>query len=242
MSATEKLSALWKHLRGKGPAAAVAITLDLGAARDNKPFSIEAGGLIVESCTGDLYARINGPNGDGLNLRYVRRISYPFSSLFLTNTAQSGKAARLMLLPVGMKAEQLIGDVARLEYYDRSPSLPACNWDGYDAAHAWTQRWSYTVPNGRKALHQSLAMLSLPDIATSGCNSQVGIYYRFSAVDTWHLLAYIIQTYGSGYCASLTVAAPFVLFAGCQLRGMTYHNDSITHNYNLSSLVVEFDA
>jgi len=99
---------LWDHLRGKGPAAAVALTLDLAEARENKPYMLEAGGLIVEECDGDLYARINGPNGDGINLQYVRRISYPFSSLFITNPAQAGKSSRLVLLPAGMDA----GDVA----------------------------------------------------------------------------------------------------------------------------------
>jgi len=86
----------------------VALTLDLAEARENKPYMLEAGGLIVEECDGDLYARINGPNGDGINLQYVRRVSYPFSSLFITNPAQAGKSSRLVLLPAGMDA----GDVA----------------------------------------------------------------------------------------------------------------------------------
>jgi len=99
------LRELWERLKGKGPAAVVALTLDLSEARDNKPFSLEAGGLIVEYCTGDLYCRVNGPNGDGINLRYVHRINAPFSSLFLTNSAQAGLTARLLLLPTGMDAD-----------------------------------------------------------------------------------------------------------------------------------------
>jgi len=105
----DRLREALDHLRGKGPAAAVALTLDLGEARDNRPFALEAGGLLVETCTGDLYARVNGPNGDGFNLRYTRRILYPFTSLFLTNSAQSGKSARLVLLPTGLEADPLVG-------------------------------------------------------------------------------------------------------------------------------------
>jgi len=105
VSVREKLAELWDRLKGKGPAAAVAVSLDLGEARENKPYHLEAGGLIVETCDGDLYARINGPNGDGINLRYVTRIFYPFTSLFLTNESQPAKTARLLLLPVGMEAD-----------------------------------------------------------------------------------------------------------------------------------------
>jgi len=96
---------LWDHLRGKGPAAAVALTIDLSVARDNKPFNFDCGGLFVEYCTGDLYARVNGPNGDGMNLKYIKKILYPFSGLYLTNTAQAGASARLLLLPIGMDAD-----------------------------------------------------------------------------------------------------------------------------------------
>jgi len=105
MSFLKQIKEWLDHLRGKGPAAAVALTIDLGEARDNKGYSLEAGAVFVERCDGDLYARVNGPNGDGINLRYVKKILYPVTSLYLTNEAQAGKSARLLLLPTGMDAD-----------------------------------------------------------------------------------------------------------------------------------------
>jgi len=112
VSLQEKLTALWDRLKGKGPAAAVALNLDLGEARENKPIMLEAGGLLVEKCTGDLYARINGPNGDGFDLRYTKKILYPISALYLTNAAQPYQTARLLLLPTGMDADPPTGEFA----------------------------------------------------------------------------------------------------------------------------------
>lgn len=94
----QSLRELWASLRGKGPAAAIALMLDLATARDNVRIALEAGGLIVDRLDGDLEVRVNGPNGDALNLRVVRRIAYPFHSLFLSNAAQAGKIAKLMIL------------------------------------------------------------------------------------------------------------------------------------------------
>jgi hypothetical protein len=110
MTAQTQPRAPGKGRRGKGPAAALALKLDLGTARDNSPLFLEAGGLFVEYCSGDLYARVNGPNGDGINLRTVKRIVYPISSIFLTNTAQTGKAARILISPSGLAAEPVVLD------------------------------------------------------------------------------------------------------------------------------------
>jgi len=104
MSVFKDLSSWWDRLRGKGPAAVVALTVDLGSARADQLVSVDAGGLVVERCDGDLYAKINGPNGDGVNLRYTRAIAYPVVSLYLTNLEQAGLSAKLLILPEGMTA------------------------------------------------------------------------------------------------------------------------------------------
>jgi len=136
LSFIKQIRELWDHLRGKGPAAAVALTLDLSEARDNKPYMLEAGAAFVEFCDGDLYAKINGPNGDGINLRYVKKILYPVTSLYLTNTAQAGKSARLLLLPTGMDADpppflSQLRDVSLLDLADHD----VLSWE--EVLNAW---------------------------------------------------------------------------------------------------------
>lgn len=104
MSLSDRLKDAFKRYKGKGVAAAVAVNVDLSAARDKAPWQLEGSGVAVEFCSGDLYVFFNGPNGDGLNLRYVREVTHPFSQLFLSNVAQAGLGARLLLLPFGLKA------------------------------------------------------------------------------------------------------------------------------------------
>lgn len=103
MSLADKLKSAWDSFRGRGPAATVALSLDLGTARDKTRIAFAGGALVVEKCQGDLTAYVGGPNGDGLNLRTVRVVEFPFGEIFLTNTAQSGLSARLLLIPDGMK-------------------------------------------------------------------------------------------------------------------------------------------
>jgi len=148
MSFLKTLKEWFGELRGKGPAAAVALTLDLGVARDNKPFNVECGGLFVEYCTGDLYARVNGPNGDGMNLKYIKKILYPFSGLYLTNTAQAGASARLLLLPTGMDADPpaAAGGAGALDYQSVAGTTDAST---SSQTYVDVPEMSLTVPSGK---------------------------------------------------------------------------------------------
>jgi len=180
----ERVRELWEKLKGKGPAAAVALSLDLGVARDNQPFNLEAGGLLVEKCDGDLYVRVNGPNGDGIDLRRVRKLLFPISALYLTNSAQSGKAARVLLLPAGLEAH---------------PSEPReyCGWQEADVA----ANVNWTVPPGKlyevyaylTAWQQLLDLNSRVVCDVPGLNnpiwfpcfgfSSIGYVWRFDLID-----------------------------------------------------------
>jgi len=236
MSFLKDLKGWLDQLRGKGPAAAVALTLDLGEARDNKPYALEAGGLIVESCGGDLYARINGPNGDGLNLRCVHRILYPVTSLFLTNTAQTGKSARLLLLPTGMDTD-VIGDMARKAHYDRTPTTIARQYQGSRPTEfGWAEVWSYTVPTGR--MYQNL-------VGVVRISPALNLAGRFCMVKVQILGTYVVifkEVVVGGLPIGDSMSLPFMLKAGENMGGYCWNYDDINHDMLVGCVGIEFDA
>jgi hypothetical protein len=91
-------------LRNKRAAAAIALQVDLSIARTDWPYNVDGGALLVDRLDGYLQAKINSPNGDAFNLRHSRRIATPFSTIYLTNTAQAGRSARLLVLFDGVDA------------------------------------------------------------------------------------------------------------------------------------------
>jgi len=238
MSFFEGFRDLWQKLRGKGPAAAVAFTLDLSEDRENKQISLEAGGLIVESCSGDLYAKINGPNGDGFNLRHVQRIIYPITALFLTNTAQSGKVARLLLLPAGMETTTL-GDMARKAFYDRNANdVSQFVWTGPVGSHGWTERFRYTIPAGRQVMltYAFLEINGVP-IYTSGAKVIADLY-----VDPNHRTFLICCKDGAQLYVIEQAIYQHPYGYGNAIVGRTYSDDAVAHGIGLSAGLILFDV
>jgi len=135
----------------------------------------------------------------------------------------------------------LPSDMARKAYYDRNSALSLLTWSGYVTSHAQTVRWTYTVPEGKTAMHTFLTGLVYIDIATATKFCQ----------PVWEIQKYedifrsvVLQTFtqADGYFSQLVNNANFALFEGDAIRGTTYHNDTIGHGFFFSSILTEFDA
>lgn len=78
------------------------LVLDLGTARDNEVLVVQGDSLLVASISGSLSVRFNEPENPLHNLQVERNFSLfgnesGFYRLFLTNSAQSGKSATLVI-------------------------------------------------------------------------------------------------------------------------------------------------
>jgi len=72
------------------------IVLDLGIARNDWEYVIDADFILVQSITGDLSVNLNNVSHDEIDLKVIRSVWSPFRRLFFTNPAQPGKSAVLM--------------------------------------------------------------------------------------------------------------------------------------------------
>ncbi len=73
--------------------------IDLGEARKDKRLPVSGDSLYVEKLDGTLYIKLNDPGNDSIDLSNVRYLKSPtpFNELYLTNEAQSGKQAILLI-------------------------------------------------------------------------------------------------------------------------------------------------
>jgi len=71
--------------------------IDLSTARDKEAIIITGDNLLVQDINGSLTVRINQPDYDALDLMKIRQIKTPFDALYLTNEAQSGCSATLIV-------------------------------------------------------------------------------------------------------------------------------------------------
>jgi len=132
------------------------------------------------------------------------------------------------------------GDMARKAYYDRNPIVIIRAWDGYVGPHTFTQRWSYTVPSGRKAMFAIYHHHIRYDIETpermAYCNNRVSI--AGAAAKTF---AQTVLGYGMGFSISDSVGVPFLLKAGDVVTGNTGIDDTRYHSMIITGLLTEFD-
>jgi hypothetical protein len=73
------------------------LQIDLSAARDNERQDVSGDHIQALDITGDLYVRFNQQDSQIYNLNQVRRLNVPFDVIFLSNDAQAGKVATLVL-------------------------------------------------------------------------------------------------------------------------------------------------
>jgi len=72
-------------------------TYDLGTARTNEEQIIEGDFIQVESCSGSLVLRLNELSAPEIDLTKQHIIYSPFGKFYLTNSAQSGESAVLVI-------------------------------------------------------------------------------------------------------------------------------------------------
>jgi len=132
------------------------------------------------------------------------------------------------------------GDMARKALYDRTSELIHKYWSGYESTHGVTVRWTYTVPDGRKAIHTFLSGIMFIDIATADkvCE-QTWEILKAGGAFTPVVQQLFIGT--DGYLSQLINNASFTLFAEDGIRGVTVNGDTTGHVFSSSSVLTEFD-
>jgi hypothetical protein len=73
------------------------LQIDLSVARDLEPQDVSGNHIQALDITGDLDVRFNQKDSQAYNVNKTRRINVPFDVIFLSNVAQAGKVATLVL-------------------------------------------------------------------------------------------------------------------------------------------------
>ena len=71
--------------------------IDLSDARANESVDIMGDSILVEALNGSLSIRLNKEDGGLINLAKTREVYSPYWRIYLTNTAQAGKSATLLM-------------------------------------------------------------------------------------------------------------------------------------------------
>jgi len=133
----------------------------------------------------------------------------------------------------------------RLEWYDRNPIVRVQNYNPTAVApHAQQQRWSYTVPTGKKAFIELMQVQAYrATAATTVGMAQAGIFYYPNGGTNQPLLLEYIRTNNVGDRAADAIGNSGVLLASDQLTAYTQDNSTGgTVDYNLNAKIMEFDA
>lgn len=132
--------------------------VDLTNARSMEPLDLHGDFLYLDiESTGKIYVKLNNPQMPWIPLKAGQGFKTPYSRLFIKNGAQSGCVANLLF---GYGSEFLASQ-QMYQWYDRNPVSQGKSYSATGVApHADTQRWTYTVPNGKKVmLETSLAQV-----------------------------------------------------------------------------------
>ncbi len=73
--------------------------IDLSKPRNDSEITVSTQGFVVMDIVGEAYVKLNSRNAPMINLRDVKRITMPIEQLYITNEAQEGCYARLLLIP-----------------------------------------------------------------------------------------------------------------------------------------------
>jgi len=158
------------------------ITLDLGVARTDEEIEIAGNYINVLGSEGTLQIKLNNPTHDAISLPDVREIKAEFNKIYITNTAQAGKTATLL---VGKDFE--IGSETKLQAWDGS------NWQYLEVE-------SSTYKNLKASIYYQNreAVVGAPDsdgkIATAAALHVQSRLYGFNG-STWDRLRVQNSTY-----------------------------------------------
>jgi len=142
-----------------------------------------------------------------------------------------------------MKASPTV--LARPAWYDRNPtSIQKLHADAGRSPHSETERWTYTVPSGKKALIESLYIKIMRATAASSAvlvlaAVQLGLG---GGTNYYHWIA-ALRTNNVGDKDDIIIGQSIILNAGDVLRAIS--SDSSTGgtvDYYILAKITEFDA
>lgn len=136
--------------------------------------------------------------------------------------------------------------IGRPAWYDRNPSSIMLSWDGIVTPHGATERWSYTVPAGKKAMVEALqCAVRRVTTATNPGPAWMRVYVKpAGASEQTLLLAFLSTTDNTvGSRMECSIGASLTLFPGDQIRAVSFDlSDSGTILYLASAKLTLFDA
>jgi len=133
------------------------------------------------------------------------------------------------------------GDMARKAPYDRNMDAINNYYSATVSAHAWTVRWSYTVPANHLYENGLAFSTILTAIATAGRMVSITIQTNISAAG-WRTIFNLVHFSTTDAATCLTLTAAFCLKAGDAMRTMTYSDDTVDHAIGVGTIGMEFDA
>jgi len=134
--------------------------------------------------------------------------------------------------------------VARPDWYDRNPVVQNNYYTGVVVPHTETERWTYTVPAGKKAMveHLSLFMRRTTAPTTVGLAALI-IYYRPSSGGETILCGIEFSDATAETYRALALGHNITMLAGDRLRAATFDLSTGGYvKYVAAAKVVEFDA
>jgi hypothetical protein len=135
--------------------------------------------------------------------------------------------------------------IGRPAWYDRNPSSKAQYFEtGGISPHALTERWSYTVPAGKKAMVELLQVkVERRTAATTPGQAQAYVFITPYGGSTRYMLNAVIWTNGAGDKDVQTITGTLALYQGDVISGQTQDtSNGGTCYYFLSYKISEFDA
>jgi len=135
-------------------------TIDLGTARTAEELPVAGNTIVVEEGTGTLNISVNGKDKELIPIHKYRLLRMPFSSLYLTNTAQTGKSITLL---VGQFSDFEIDPVVRVLVQGSDPGsslteTPIFRKTRLATSASYAEVTSWTVSDGVQGFLSAIAL------------------------------------------------------------------------------------
>ena len=171
-----------------------------------------------------------------LQAKRIKHMKYKATGLYLYHPASDS------WIPSQCDDQGRLVDHLRKAYYDRNPIPIVKTWGQLVPAHVLTERWSYTIPDGKKAMHNVFYEQIFGTIATSGKSAITIHEISIDKGSTWNIYGKLEAVFGGPNSIQDLMTLTFPLSAGHQIRASTFHDDTVQHFIRVFSLLTEFDA
>jgi hypothetical protein len=135
--------------------------------------------------------------------------------------------------------------ISRPAWHDRNPiqQLLWYNVNG-TAPHSATQRWTYTVPTGKKAMLEALdGLICIVTAATTASRRKIYVRLTKSGGGSADIMNLQILTNSVGDVQTKTLGTSLLMLQGDSLTGYTADESTDgTVDYRLMAKLTEFDA